>query len=109
MMPIATLFVGTGLMFNVAATVPTYNVKPTCRAAIDLAGVTGRTAEMCEASESRARGDIVKGWPTFSETAKVRCLQTNARQTPSYVELVVCLEFTWNSQKGQEKTKPSEP
>jgi hypothetical protein len=109
MIPIATLFVGTGLMFNVAATVPTYNVKPTCRAAIDLAGVTGRTAEMCEASEARARGDIVKGWPTFSEAAKVRCLQTSARQTPSYVELVVCLESMRDSQKGQEKDKPANP
>ena len=109
MMPIATLLIGTGLMFNVAASVPTYNVKPTCRAAIDLAGVTGRTAEMCEASEAQARGEIVKGWPTFSEAAKDRCLQTSARQSPSYVELVVCLEAMRDSQKRQEKDKPAKP
>jgi hypothetical protein len=106
MMPITTLFVGTGLMFNVAATVPTYNVKPTCRAAIDLAGVGGRTAEMCEASEAQARGEIVKGWPTFSEAAKVRCLQTSAGQTPSYVELVICLESMRDAQKRQDQEKP---
>jgi len=109
MMPIAMLLVGTGLMFNVAATVPTYNVKPTCRAAIDLAGVTGRTAEMCEASEAQARGEIVKGWSTFSEAAKVRCLQTSARQASSYVELVVCLESLRDSQKREEINKPSNP
>jgi hypothetical protein len=46
MMIFAVLFVGSGLVLNVAAVVPTYNVKPTCRAAIDLSGVTGRTTEM---------------------------------------------------------------
>jgi hypothetical protein len=65
--------------------------------------------EMCEASESRARDDIVKGWSTFSEAAKVRCLQTNAQRTPSYVELVVCLESMRDSQKGQEKDKQANP
>jgi hypothetical protein len=96
-------------MFNVAATVPTYNVKPTCRAAIDLAGVIGRTAEMCEASESRARGDIVKGWPTFSETAKVRCLQPTHDKRRVVSSSWVCLESMRDSQKGQEKDKPANP
>ena len=59
MIIVAMLFVGSGLVLNVAAAVPTYNVKPTCRAAIDLSGVTGRTAEMCEASEAKARSEIV--------------------------------------------------
>jgi hypothetical protein len=58
---------------------------------------------MCEASESRARDDIVKGWSTFSEAAKVRCLQTNAQRTP------ICLESMRDSQKGQEKDKQANP
>ncbi len=64
---------------------------------------------MCESSEAQARGEIVKGWPTFSEAAKERCLQTIARQTPSYVELVVCLEAMRDSQNCQEKAKPARP
>jgi hypothetical protein len=55
MIPIAAFLFGPALMFNVAATVPTYNIKPTCRAAIELSGMAGRTAEMCEASEADAR------------------------------------------------------
>ena len=70
MIRIAAFWIGSGLMFNVAATVPTYNIKPTCRAAIDLSGITGRTVEMCEASEVEARAGIVKGWSTFTESAK---------------------------------------
>ena len=53
MIPFAVLFVGSGLVLSVAATVPTYDVKPTCRAAIDLFGATGRTVEMCEESEAK--------------------------------------------------------
>jgi len=113
-MPIATLFVGTGLMFNVAATVPTYNVKPTCRAAIDLSGMRGRTVEMCEASEAQARNEIVKDWSSFSESAKTRCLQTSGGHAPSYVELLICLESMRDSQMRdsqmrQEKNKPVVP
>ena len=105
MMPIAALLIGSGLMFNVAATVPMYNVKPTCRAAIDLTGMRGRTVEMCEASEARARNEIVKDWSTFAESAKDRCLQTSARHAPSYVELLICLESMRDMQKRQEQEK----
>ena len=107
MMPIAMLFVGSSLAFNVAATVPTYNVKPTCRSAVDLAGMRGRTTEMCEASEAQARNELVKGWSTFTESAKDRCLRTSARHAPSYVELLICLESIRDMQKRQEQEKPA--
>ena len=89
---ISALLAGAGLLLNVAATIPTYNVKPTCRAAIDLSGMRGRTVEMCEASEAQARNEIVKHWSTFAEPTKTRCLQTGAGHAPSYVELLICLE-----------------
>jgi hypothetical protein len=91
-MPVTTLLLGSGLALNVAATVPTYDIKPTCRAAIALSGASGRTVEMCEASEAQARSELVKDWSTFTEAAKVRCLQTSAWHAPSYVELLICLE-----------------
>jgi hypothetical protein len=94
-----------GLILNVAATVPTYDVKPTCRAAIELSGVTGRTVEMCEASEAQARKEIVKDWSTFTESARDRCLQTSSRHAPSYVELLICLESMRDMQKRQEQDK----
>jgi len=78
MLPVSTLLLSAGLLVHVAATVPKYNVKPTCRAAIELSAVTGRTVEMCEASEAQARNEIVKAWSTFTEAAKDRCLKTSA-------------------------------
>ena len=107
MIPATLFWVGSSLLLNVAATVPTYNVKPTCRAAIELSAVSGRTVEMCEASEAQARNEIIKGWPAFTESAKDRCLQTSARHAPSYVELLICLESMRDMQNRQAQEKPT--
>ena len=101
----AILLTGLSLAVNAAATVPTYNVKPTCRAAIQMSGLAGRTVEMCEASEAQARAEIVKAWPTFTEATKERCIRTSAGHTPSYIELVVCLKSVRDQQKRQEEGK----
>ncbi len=105
MIPATTFLLSSALLLNVAATVPTYNVKPTCRAAIELSAVTGRTVEMCEASEAQARDEIVKAWTTFTEAAKDRCLKTSARHAPSYVELLICLESMRDMEKRQERER----
>ena len=105
MLPVSTLLLSSGLLVHVAATIPTYNVKPTCRAGIALSAVTGRTVEMCEASEAQARSEIVKAWSTFTEVAKDRCLQTSAHHAASYVELLICLESMRDLQKRQEQDK----
>jgi hypothetical protein len=105
MIPATLFWVSSSLLLNVAAAVPTYNVKPTCRAAIELSAVSGRTVEMCEASEAQARNEIVKAWSTFTETTKDRCLNTSARHAPSYVELLICLESMRDMQKRQQQEK----
>ena len=43
---------------NVADTVPRYDMKPACRAAVDMMGNQGRTAESCMLGEERARKDL---------------------------------------------------
>jgi hypothetical protein len=106
MLPVSTLLLSSGLLVYVAATIPTYNVKPTCRAAIALSAVTGRTVEMCEASEAQARNEVIKAWSTFTEATKDRCLKTSAHHAPSYVELLICLESMRDMQKRQEQEQP---
>jgi hypothetical protein len=64
---------------------------------------------MCEASETDARKEIVKNWSTFTEPAKVRCLQTGARHAPSYAELLTCLESMRDMQKRQDQEKAARP
>src|SRR5215468_2454884 len=106
-MPVTLFVLGSGLVLNVAATVPTYDVKPMCRAAFELSGGSGRTVEMCEASEARARSDLVKQWSTFPESVKDQCLRASPRHAPSYVELLVCLELIGENQRRQEPEKPA--
>ena len=105
MIAIAALLVSSNLVLNVAATVPTYNIKPTCRAAIQMSGMPGRTVEMCEASEAQARAEIVKAWPTLTDSTKDRCIRTGAGHAPSYIELIICLESVRDQQKRQEDGK----
>ena len=101
----AVFLTGLSLVVNAAAIVPTYNVKPTCRAAIQLTGMAGRTVEMCEASEAQARAEIVKAWSSFTDSTKERCIRAGAGHSPSYIELVVCLESVRDQQKRQEQEK----
>ena len=101
----AMLLIGLSLVGNVGAIVPTYNVKPTCRAAIEMAGMLGRTVAMCEASEAQARAEIVKAWSGFTDSTKERCIRTGAGHAPSYVELIICLESVSDQQKRQEEEK----
>ena len=107
MMPVTAFLLSSGLLLNVAATVPTYNVKPTCRAAMELSGASGRRVEMCEANETQARGELVKDWSSFSESSKDRCLRTSAGRAPSYVELLVCLQSLRDLQKREQEKSPS--
>jgi hypothetical protein len=57
----AILITSLGLVVPVADTVPRYDVRSTCRAAVALAdGSEGRTVENCVATEDTARKDLEK-------------------------------------------------
>jgi len=105
-----TLLIGTGLVINVADEVPRYDVKPTCRAAINLvvgAG-EGRTVESCLAGEERARKELEKDWPKIPSAERSQCIATMAKGgAPSYVELVVCIEMMRDSRTHREDEERS--
>ncbi|MGA9038183.1 MAG: hypothetical protein WB505_21490, partial [Pseudolabrys sp.] len=57
----ASLLIAFGLAINVADTMPRYDMKPTCRAAIALAaGSEGRNIDNCMTGEEEARRQIDK-------------------------------------------------
>jgi uncharacterized membrane protein len=51
MIAFAMLLIGSGLVVNIADAVPRYDMKPTCRAAVDLA-----------AGAQRRAGWVLGGW-----------------------------------------------
>src|SRR5271165_2857609 len=103
----ATLLISSGLVINVADTVPRYDVKPTCQAAINLsAGTQGRTVESCMVGEERARKELEKDWSKIPIAERNQCIATMAKGGfPSYVELVICLEMTRDSRVHQEEER----
>jgi hypothetical protein len=93
-----------GLVIHVADTVPRYNVRPTCRAAVELAaGSEGRTVDSCMAGEERSRKDLEKDWAKIPTAERTQCMGTvNVCGSPSYVELQICLEMMQDSRKHHE-------
>jgi hypothetical protein len=80
--------------------VPTLDVEPSCRAAADaaamgaLAGANTRDLASCMRDETEARDSLSKEWAQFSGQDQQRCVsETKTGGTPSYVELLVCLEM----------------
>ena len=103
MMAFAMLLVGSGLVVNVADTVPRYDMKPTCRKAIDMMGNQGRTVESCMAGEERARKDLEKDWSKYPSAERTQCAAPMANnRSPSYVELLICLEMMGDSRKHRD-------
>jgi hypothetical protein len=98
--------IGFGLVINVADTVPRYDVRPTCRAAVDMiaGGIGGRTVENCMAGEEGARKELEKDWSRFPGGERTQCVATMAKGgSPSYVELAVCLDMMRDSRKHHDE------
>jgi hypothetical protein len=106
MMIMAILLVGSGLVLNVADTVPRFDVKRTCRAAMELSGVQGRTIDSCVNGEMAARKELEKDWSTYPSAERNQCATPMVGdRSPSYVELLICLEMNRESRKHQEEQR----
>ena len=106
MVTFAMLLAGTNLVINVADTIPRFDVSKTCKAAIDLSGNSGRTVESCVAGEDKARKEIEKDWATFPPAERNQCIQTAVKGgSPSYIEIIVCLELIRDSRTRKEPQK----
>jgi hypothetical protein len=93
-LPLAALPVAAQLFVTVADTVPTFDVRPSCRAAAAVAGATQDRMQTCLQSEERARDLIVKDWSQFSAADRNQCaLTASVGGSPTYTEMITCLEM----------------
>jgi hypothetical protein len=110
MVTFAMLLAGTGLVIQAADVVPRLDVTSTCKAAIALAGNQGRTVESCVAGEDAARKELEKDWAKFPAVERNQCIQTASKGgSPSYVEIIVCLEMMRDSRVRKEAPKEQQP
>jgi len=85
------------LAISIADTVPTYNVEPSCRGGMD-AGADPRVSPndrfaQCLREEAEARSTLQAQWTKFPAGDRTDCADTAKMGTPSYVELLTCLEM----------------
>lgn len=83
-----------------ADTVPNFSVERNCH------GVSGivQTKEACLADEQAARDQLIQQWTQFQQSERSHCVaETNSDGTPSYVELLTCLQLTSDARKLPKK------
>jgi hypothetical protein len=82
---------GSQLVITVAEGVPVFDMTPGCRAA---ATVTQKSFEACMSDEQDARKQLASQWEQFGAASRANCTQTETTGgTPSYVELLTCLQM----------------
>jgi hypothetical protein len=109
MIPFAALALGTNLVMVAANTVPKLNIEPSCKTAGVEGMALGRTTQSCINDENGARDQLVKDWSTFSAADKSHCLSmVSTGGSPSYVELLSCLEMSRDAKKIAQGQNPNQ-
>jgi hypothetical protein len=109
MMPFAALALGSNLIM-VAADVPKLNIEPSCKTAGVEGMALGRTTQSCLNDENGAKDQLVKDWGSFSAADKSHCLSmVSTGGSPSYVELLSCLEMSRDAKKIAQGRKDDPP
>jgi hypothetical protein len=80
----------------VADTLPVYNVEPSCRGGMD-AGTKSVSPndryQQCLREEADARSTLQAQWMQFPAGDRTDCANTAKIGTPSYVQLLTCLQL----------------
>ena len=75
--------------------VPNWDMTASCRAAAEVAfaGQTGVREKSCFESENKTREKLVADWSTFRAEERTRCIKSIEWFSPTYTELIACLEM----------------
>lgn len=102
---VPVIILGSHLVVMVADSVPRFDIARGCR--LDNAASSGLTEEQpvkkCVSDEQRALQQLQAQWSQFAESDRASCTSaTDSDGTPSYVELLTCLEEA-REVRGQSK------
>ena len=103
LIPVPFLALLAPLAMSIADTVPTYNLEPTCRGGMDVVANPNVTPDarlqQCLRDEGAARTELQAKWMQFPAGDRTDCADTAKIGTPSYVELLTCLEMSDQARK----------
>ena len=91
------------LIVTVADRVPNLDFMPSCQQAMTL---TTASMKSCVRDERNARKVLARSWARFTPQEQMRCTEeTNLDGTPSYVELLTCLQIAAEVRKLPARAK----
>jgi len=75
--------------------VPIWDVSSSCRAAAKVAYSEDAAAreKSCMEGENKTREKLVADWSTFPAAERIRCIKSIEWFSPTYTELIACLEM----------------
>ena len=90
----------------VADAVPKFNVEKTCLPAAAASVAPGRGSADCQRDENEARAKLDQDWAQYNAGQRAQCVQFSLLgSTPSYVELLTCLEMAKQARELPEASK----
>lgn len=96
-----------GVALAAVDAVPTFNVEPSCQAAARQAS-SADYVTVCRNSEQRARDQMQQQWPQLNAADKAQCVPAAmVGGTPSYTELLTCLELARDVRQLHDKGQPT--
>jgi hypothetical protein len=99
LIPFPILVLTSQLMAAAAQDIPVFDIARGCKEE----GSTLESVRECARDEEEARDQLRTEWSQFGSTAKSTCTQeTSIDATPSYVELLTCLEMARDAEKLEE-------
>ena len=88
-----------------ADTVPKFDIVKNCKAEMAATARVGTQAS-CTQDEEQARQQLIQKWGQFAKDDKLACIrETRSDGSPSYVELVTCLEMATDNKARIKNTK----
>src|SRR5262249_57457421 len=92
--------------------VPNGDVSSSCRAAAKFAYTEDAAAreKSCMEGENRTREKLAADWSTFPAAERTRCIKSIEWFSPTYTELIACLEMYGQVKNLKENaTTPNKP
>jgi hypothetical protein len=89
-----------------ADVVPKFNLEETCRRAGEVSISLGRTPGDCKRDEEDAHNKLQQDWAQYSPAQRTSCVRfSSLGNSPSYVELLTCLEMAKQAKELPEASK----
>ena len=92
--------------------VPNWDVSSSCRAAAKVAYTQDASAreKSCMEGENRTREKLATDWSTFPAEERTRCIKSIEWFSPTYTELIACLEMYGDVKRARENAAtPDKP